>query len=249
MLKSERLSTIISTVNRLGVVTVNQLVDILNVSSMTIRRDLDELGESNEIVRIHGGAQSKHFDDKQEPSYIQKRRVHIQEKTQIAKTVASMIDEGETVFFGPGTTNELVAKYLKLSELRVVTNSLPVFQQFHDQQSYELILVGGTYRERSGTFIGSLTNDFLKRLNMTKAFVSVNGIMDDQLMNANPEEGKTQTVALNNSIKKYVVADHSKLDKADFYKFYSLNQINGLITDSCANKALLEKYAKYTKIY
>ncbi|MDN5575815.1 MAG: DeoR/GlpR family DNA-binding transcription regulator [Pediococcus sp.] len=250
MLKNERVATILSTVNQSGVVTVQELVNDLKVSSMTIRRDLDELEQERRIVRIHGGAQSIHFPDKQEASYIQKRKLNVTEKTDIAKQVASMIDGNETVFLGPGTTNELVASYLNLANLRIVTNSLPVFEQFRDKHSdYELCLVGGTYRERSGAFIGSLANELLANIKMHKAFVGVNGINGNSIMNANSDEGQTQSIALDQSQQKFVVADHSKLDRNDFYTFYHLDKVDGLITDQGGEKQVLDRYQKITHVY
>ncbi|WP_412989807.1 DeoR/GlpR family DNA-binding transcription regulator [Pediococcus siamensis] len=250
MLKNERVATILSTVNQSGVVTVQELVEDLNVSSMTIRRDLDELEKEHRIVRIHGGAQSIHQPDQREASYIQKRKLNIMEKSNIAAQVAGMIEENETVFLGPGTTNELVSKYLKLANLRIVTNSLPVFERFRDDHSdYELCLVGGTYRERSGAFIGSLANELLKNIKMHKAFVGVNGINGASIMNANADEGQTQNIALDQAQLKYVVADHSKLDRNDFYTFYQLDKCDGLITDQAIDQQLLKKYQKYTRVY
>lgn len=61
MLKDERLLTIRNLVDRKGIVTVNEIGESLGVSTMTVRRDLEELAERNELVRIHGGAQSTHF--------------------------------------------------------------------------------------------------------------------------------------------------------------------------------------------
>lgn len=250
MLKNERVATILSTVNQSGVVTVQELVDALNVSSMTIRRDLDELEQEHQIIRIHGGAQSRHFSDKQEASYIQKRKLHVTEKSSIAQRVAGMIDENETIFLGPGTTNELVSKYLKLTNLRIVTNSLPVFERFRDEHgSYELCLVGGTYRERSGAFIGSLAIELFKNIKMHKAFVGVNGINGNSIMNANSDEGQTQSIALDQSQEKFVVADHSKLDRNDFYTFYQLDRCDGLITDQDVDPQVLKRYQKITHVF
>ncbi|AVK99458.1 DeoR/GlpR family DNA-binding transcription regulator [Pediococcus inopinatus] len=250
MLKNERVATILSTVNQSGVVTVQELVNELNVSSMTIRRDLEELEQEHRIVRVHGGAQSIHTSDQREASYIQKRKLHVAEKSGIAQQVASMIAEDETIFLGPGTTNELVSKYLNLANLRIVTNSLPVFEQFRNEHSeYELFLVGGTYRERSGAFIGSLANGLLKNLKMHKAFVGVNGINGNSIMNANSDEGQTQSIALDQAQKKFVVADHSKLNRNDFYAFYHLDKCDGLITDQDIDSATLQKYQKLTKVY
>ncbi|GEP19280.1 DeoR/GlpR family DNA-binding transcription regulator [Pediococcus argentinicus] len=249
MLKNERMVKILDAVNQEGVVTVTNLVDSLSVSSMTIRRDLDELEKEEKIVRVHGGAQSINFANKNEPSYIQKRQIHLEEKNEIAKQVAGMIEDNETIFLGPGSTNELVSKYLNVEDLRIVTNSLPVFERFRDEHDYELCLVGGTYRSRSGAFIGSLAQDFLKSIRMHKAFVGVNGIMDNSLMNANPDEGETQSIALNQSQEKYVVADHNKLNHDDFYQFYNLQDVDGLITDNSVDDEILNHYASITRVF
>lgn len=250
MLKNERLNKILDLINQRGSVTVVDLVEYVKVSSMTIRRDLDELSKKGDILRVHGGAQRIKKISNDELSFLQKRSLNVSLKKEIAKKVANMIEPGETVFIGPGSTNEFIVNYLSHTHLRVVTNSIPIFQTFlASNRDYDLTLIGGTYRSRSGALVGALTNEFLARLNMTKAFVSVNGIMNEKLMNANPEEGQTQTAALNNSKQRFIVADHSKLNKPDFYEFYSLNQIDGLITDSKANKLVLNQYATFTKIY
>jgi DeoR family lactose phosphotransferase system repressor len=249
MLKRERLMTIRDLVDRKGIITVSEICDNLGVSTMTVRRDLNELAEQNILVRIHGGAQSRQYSQMTELSRVEKRSLHVSAKTQIAKIVASLIDDGDTVYIGPGTTNELIAQFVSAADVRVITNSLPVFQTFQERSDrFQLELIGGTYRTRSGAFIGSLANEVLNRLRMDKAFVSVNGVEDNVISNANAEEGQTQSIALSNSGKRYVVGDHSKLNKRDFYGFYDLDQMNGLITDSGASSADVEKYRRFTQV-
>ncbi|MGC2930663.1 DeoR family transcriptional regulator, partial [Enterococcus faecium] len=58
MLKKERLLTIVEMVNKKGILTVNEIINQLVVSDMTVRRDLDELEKSGKLLRVHGGAQS-----------------------------------------------------------------------------------------------------------------------------------------------------------------------------------------------
>lgn len=151
MLKDERLLTIRNLVDHKGIVTVNEIGESLGVSTMTVRRDLEELAERNELVRIHGGAQSTHFKPLTELSRNEKRSIHVNEKRKIAATIADIITSGDTIYIGPGTTNELIAQYLKKPDVRIITNSLPVFQSFQDRADYfSLKLIGGQLRERSG---------------------------------------------------------------------------------------------------
>ena len=145
MLKKERLMSILKLVDQNEIVTVNDLVETLDVSDMTIRRDLDELSKSGKLIRIHGGAQSISDGGKEELSRNEKRELHLKEKEEVAKKAASMIESGETIYLGPGTTNELIAKYVDdVSSLRIVTNSLPVFEGWNVKDGVEVILIGGT---------------------------------------------------------------------------------------------------------
>lgn len=248
MLKKERLLKIVDLVNKNKMVTTSELMDQLNVSDMTIRRDLDELNKSGKLIRLHGGAQSIDSIDSEQPHY-QKKSVHVEAKKQVAQLSASFIKDNETIYIGSGTTLEYMIPYIKNKNLRVITNSLLIFQDIKSTaHNLDILLIGGNYREMSGAFIGSLTNDVLKKLKFDKAFVSANGIHDEFIMNASAEEGQTQEIALNNSRIKYIVADSSKLNRDDFCQFYSLYDIDGLVTNQLDNLSLTQHYQKYTKI-
>ena len=249
MLKDERLLTIRNLVDRKGIVTVNEIGESLGVSTMTVRRDLEELADQKELVRIHGGAQSTNFKPLTELSRNEKRSIHVNEKRKIAATIAALIIPGDTIYIGPGTTNEMIAQYLKKPDVRIITNSLPVFQSFQDRADFfSLQLIGGRLRARSGAFIGSLANEMLAHLTTTKAFISVNGIADNHISNASPEEGQTQRIALDNAGMKLVVADHFKLNRQDFYSFYDLDQTDGLITDPGISRDDLQHYNTFTHV-
>ena len=249
MLKRERLVAILEMVNTAGLVTTTELIDALQVSDMTIRRDLDELNNSGKLIRIHGGAQSIKGSTLYEPSHIEKREMHIDEKRAIAKLWAQFVAEEETVFIGSGTTLELLAQSIQVNQLRVVTNSLPVFESIQTRNAnWELVLIGGTYRNRSGAFIGNLANSTLESLKFDKAFIGVNGIHNEAVMNASAEEGRTQGIALNNAQQKIILADSSKLNRDDFYQFYNLYDIDVLVTDQSITNEELEQYGQFTKL-
>ena len=250
MLKSERLKTILQVVKTQKFVTVDELAQALKVSDMTIRRDLNELHKANKILRIHGGAQLLSDQIRTEKSYQQKREIHSKEKYEVAKRACNLIHENDSIYVGPGTTLELLVANLKVKHLRIVTNSLPVFEAAKDNMNdYELIMVGGSYRRISGAFVGALANNELKTMSFSVGFVGVNGIKDTSLTTANLEEGQTEGIGLDRSQIKFVVADYTKLDHSDFHQFYNLRNVDGLITNHGIEPELEKHYSQFTTIY
>lgn len=248
MLKKERLMMLLDMVNQNSIMTVNDLIGKLGVSDMTIRRDLDELADSGKLVRIHGGAQSVASSDATELSHIEKKELHLEQKEQIAQRAAKMINAGDTIYIGPGTTQELIVHYVDdIADLRVFTNSLPVFECWQNK-NVDLILVGGNFRERSGAFIGGLASDTLRDLKFNKSFVGVNGLHNESMMTANTEEGSAQAIAVNNSLTKIVLADRFKINRDDFYQFYNLYDVDYLITNDELNDETVSHYQQYTKV-
>ncbi|MBF0758596.1 DeoR/GlpR transcriptional regulator [Ligilactobacillus murinus] len=248
MLKKERLLKILEIVDQQEIVTVNELITTLGVSDMTIRRDLDELDKSGKLIRLHGGAQKIANIEEVELSRNQKKELHLVEKQEVAKLAAQKIKSGDTIYIGAGTTLELIVNYVEKPEtLRIVTNSLPVFEAWQKTEA-ELILVGGNYRRHSGEFIGGLTIKLLEDLKFTKAFVGVNGVNNDNMMAANTEEGQAEALGLNNAQERYVVMDKYKFNRNDFYNFYSLYNVDALLTNSSLAPDTLEHYQVYTKI-
>ena len=250
MLKSERLKTILQVVKTQKFVTVDELAQALKVSDMTIRRDLNELHKANKILRIHGGAQLLSDQIRTEKSYQQKREIHSKEKYEVAKRACYLIHENDSIYVGPGTTLELLVANLKVKHLRIVTNSLPVFEAAKDNMNdYDLIMVGGSYRRISGAFVGALANNELKTMSFSVGFVGVNGIKDTSLTTANLEEGQTEGIGLDRSQIKFVVADYTKLDHSDFHQFYDLRNVDGLITNHGIEPELEKHYSQFTTIY
>lgn len=249
MLKQERLDKIIDIVDNQDVATVSNLARMIGVSEMTIRRDLNELDVAGKVLRIHGGAQSIANSQTIEKNFSEKREIHVEEKKEVAAKAAKLAKDGETIYIGPGTTLEFMASKLMQKKLRIVTNSIPVFKAAKENpNNYDLVLTGGAYRRTSGTCIGALANTDLRSMGYDRAFVDVNGIVNDSLMTANMEEGLTQKIVLDRAVHKYVVTDKFKLNKNDFYDFYKLSDIDCLITNQNVAKKLFDYYSQFTKI-
>ena len=250
MLKQEKLDRILETVNTKGTITVKDIMTSLDISDMTARRYLQELADKDLLVRFHGGAEKLRTGSllSNERSNVEKQALQIAEKQEIAKFAGHLVEERETIFIGPGTTLEYFARELPIDNIRVVTNSLPVFLILNERKLTDLILIGGNYREITGAFVGTLTLQDLSSLQFSKAFVSCNGIKEHAIATFSEEEGEVQKIALQNANKKYLLADHSKFDKFDFYTFYNISEIDTVISDSKLSDKTLKSLAKETQI-
>lgn len=251
-MKESRHEKILELLDQQGIVKVSDLVDILGVTEMTIRRDLQELENGDLLIRIHGGARKAEAEvlssSNIELSHRQKRDLYLNEKQQIARIIANNIFENETVFLGSGTTIELVHDYLTINRAKIITNSIYVFDKFKYDERYELILTGGSYRSITGSFTGTIANDFLSTINVQKAFIGVNTLNNYSMFNANEDEGVIQRTILNNAREKFIIADNSKFNKLDFYQFYDIRDADYLITDNQLPQDLEEYYSKWIKI-
>lgn len=250
MVKNERQQLILDLLEKNGTIHVNELVKQLQVTDMTIRRDLQELEDQNLLIRIHGGA--RQVESKLVPflelSHIEKRNLASEEKHEIARTIADNIKDYDIVFLGSGSTIELVYDYLDINYAKIITNSIHIFDKFKHDERFDLVLTGGTYRSKTGSFTGTIAGDFLSNFYVEKAFIGVNAINDHLVFNANEDEGDIQQLALNNARLKYLVANHQKFDNFDFYQFYDLKTADYLVTDKRIPAELKEKYSKWIEI-
>lgn len=232
MLKADRFQSIMSLLEVNGTVRVSDIMEKLSVSDMTVRRDLDELEKQGLLERVHGGAKLKDFYRHVELSHTEKQIMLQAEKQRIVEKANELINDGDTLFLGPGTTMELLAKIIRAKSLRIVTNCLPVFQELNKyKDDRKIYLLGGEMRETTQCFVGEITNKSLNDMNFHKAFFSCNALNEQKIMTSTFEEGQTQQIALNNSIERFLLVDHSKIGKKDFSVYYNLQDVTAVITD------------------
>ena len=235
MIKLERQEQLESLINARGFLSVNDAISLLNSSPMTVRRDMDELASENKIERVRGGGKSLHpiRNAALEQPHNTKRQQHINEKHRIAQLAAELIEHGDTVFIGAGTTCELIGSYLAGTSARVVTNSLPAFDLVKDVAGIETILLGGLYRPKTSIFYGPLTANALNNINFDKVFVDISDL---------------QRIAFDCGKKRYILADSSKFGRRDFITFYDMRNIDALITDNNITPEYLAEYSAYTRV-
>lgn len=247
MLKKERQEKILNLLNTNDYMSIQQISEFLQVSDMTIRRDINELSEKHLLVKIYGGAQKLEKID-QELTTQEKIHSHVPEKQFIGKIMNSIISDNDTIYIGAGTTMLYALPEIKKNNLFVVTNSLLAFNYLIHNTEYRVLLTGGEFSRRTEEFYGENAEKSFENLNIDIAFAATNGIFENNVTTANSIEGSIQKVAFSHSRIKCVVADSSKFNRSDVYTFYSLSNLDYLITDNHLSETIYEHYRVYTRI-
>lgn len=240
MIKDERYKSIMDMLTLTGTVRVTEIMEKLNVSDMTVRRDLADLEKRGLLERVHGGARINTFNE--ELSHKEKQIINVEAKREIAKKAIESIKEGDTIFLGPGTTIELLAKLIDERNLQIVTNCLPVFEILNAKKKQNKIyLIGGELRNNTQAFFGEITNKVLADMKFHKTFFSCNALDKQDIMTSTLEEGQTQSIALNNSQERFLLVDSSKIGENDFCVYYHLKEVTQIITNQ-------DEHFKYQQI-
>lgn len=252
MIKIERQNSIKEIVERQGSASVKEIAAELDVSEMTVRRDLMEMSSLGELVRVRGGARSAGTHQpsmlRHEFSHAEKRSRNAAEKLAVARRAVTLIEPESTVFLGAGTTVEQMVPLLPDVHLRIVTNSLSVFNLIEARPLYDLCLVGGMYRPRTGAFVGPLAEDAIAKLGLDVAFIGANGIYNCDIFTSNAEEGRFQQMAFDKADARYLVADASKIGRRDFYTFYRLIELDGFVCDAGISDEDRAAIGEYTEV-
>ncbi|MBO1002743.1 DeoR/GlpR family DNA-binding transcription regulator [Pseudogracilibacillus auburnensis] len=215
MLTAERHEKIICLLKKQKIVKVQELVEKLQTSESTIRRDLVQLEKENKLKRVHGGA-SLIQQIKVEPSMIEKTNKNIIEKNRIAAYAASIIQDRDCVFLDAGTTINQMIPYINAKEITVVTNGLSHFRPLLER-NIETYLLGGFIKPRTEALIGQLAMESLRKYRFDKTFIGVNGIhLDDGYTTPDPEEAAIKACAMKQGHRVFVLADHTKFHEVTF---------------------------------
>lgn len=132
--------------------------------------------------------------------------------------------------------------------MRIVTNSLPVFNILSRSSSVDLLLVGGEYRPITGAFVGTISLQSISNIRFSKAFISVNGIVGNSIYTYSEAEGEVQKAVLDHADEKYLIADSSKFGRHDFYEFYKVSDFDHVITDAAISEETLRELSAVTDV-
>ncbi|QZY55608.1 DeoR/GlpR family DNA-binding transcription regulator [Crassaminicella profunda] len=242
MLKAERRNYIIQYLKEHGRVIVDDLAKELDISPMTIRRDLKYLEDNNFITRTHGGA-VLHDMLIEEVPYHQKTSVHMEEKQKIAEHASSLIKEGHTIILDAGTTNMEIAKSIKdMKNLKVITTDLMIALFLSKFQGIQVFCTGGCIQSTTGTCLGSDAKEFIEKIYVDIAFIGTSSVdVEKGLTTPSLEKAKIKKQIIDSADEAILVTDHWKFEKKGFAKICSLDRLDRIITDKGIDQRILEE--------
>ncbi|WP_075350234.1 DeoR/GlpR family DNA-binding transcription regulator [Algoriphagus marinus] len=230
---AERHKYILDELNRAGFVSVSELAKNMEVTMVTIRKDLKILEDKGLLFRSHGSATpvSPYVSDR---SVQVKKLEQVAEKTKIAEKALDFLEEKEAVLIGSGTTVVAFAQAIpKNKPLTVLTAAMNVTLALIDNPEVELVQLGGVVRKSSSSAVGHYAEEMLKNFACSKLFLSVDGIsLEHGLTTSNMMEAHLNAQMIRSVQKTIVLADSRKFGRKGFGKICELEDIDIIITDS-----------------
>ncbi|MBB1199351.1 DeoR/GlpR transcriptional regulator [Enterobacteriaceae bacterium 89] len=221
-----------------GYMNIDELAQLLDVSTQTVRRDIRKLSEQGLITRHHGGA--GRASSVVNTAFEQREVSWTEEKKAIAEAIADYIPDGSTIFITIGTTVEQVARaLLNHNHLRIITNSLRVAHILYKNPRFEVMVPGGTLRAHNGGIIGPAANAFVSGFRADYLVTSVGAIESDgTLLEFDVNEASVVKTMMAHSRHLLLAADHTKYHASAAVEIGNISQMTALFTDEDPGSAL-----------
>jgi DeoR/GlpR family transcriptional regulator of sugar metabolism len=233
VLAKQRQSMIVEHVRRSGGVRVSELTELLGVSDMTVRRDLDVLARDGLIEKVHGGATIASTPSMDEPGFEAKSSRELSEKEAIAQTAARLVRPGTAIAISAGTTTWALARYImQVRDLTIVTNSIRVADVMQQASGAPTVILTGGVRTPSDALVGPVADLAIRSLHFDILFLGCHG-MDPHagLTTPNLAESETNRAFVRGARQIVLTADHTKWGTVGLSSFANLDEVDVLITD------------------
>jgi DeoR/GlpR family transcriptional regulator of sugar metabolism len=238
---TDRQLQILQLLERQQRISVADICATFDVSEATARRDLETLASQGKVQRVHGGAIVLTQAPPEQP-ILQRQNEQADEKIRIGQAAAALVQAGETVFLGSGTTVLEAARLLRgRRDLTVLTNSLPVVNALAGAGGITVICLGGMLRDNEFSFIGHITEQALAEVRADKVFMGTRAIsLEYGLTHEYLPETMTDRAILKAGKEIIVLADHTKFGRTATVLLAPLESIHTIVTDKQTPQGFLE---------
>lgn len=223
------------------------LMNLLETSEATVRRDLEWLEQKGTLERTHGGAilsQRVIF----EQEYQQRAQHFPEEKKRIGEFAASLIEEGDIVFINSGTTATQVLQHIRSdSRITVFTNNVNAALEL-GEPGFHYYLIGGEFHARSNSLAGRFALDNLNMVFANKVILGVDGVSLKHgcTVPTNAEAEVVRKMIERTKGQVIVVADHSKWGAVSNFPVANIDEIDKLVTDEGFSREATHDLAEYS---
>jgi len=238
-LPATRKADLASYVSEVGQVTVAMLADRFNVSTDTIRRDLDQLHADGVLIRTHGGAVSTSTVPHRDAGLNVRLRLHTTEKEQIGELAAGLVVDGSVIIVNAGTTTLALARHLRNHrDLTIATNNLLLASEISPKVFRELYVFGGAVRTITQATTGPVSFQSAQRrreldIRCDLALIAVGAVsVDGGYSTSNLGEGEMMSEMIERAAQVAILADSSKFGRRLFARVAELGRADYIVCDT-----------------
>jgi DeoR family glycerol-3-phosphate regulon repressor len=234
----DRQTKILEIVGRDGTASVERLSADFGVSLETIRRDLSDLASTGALHKVRGGARRIRLAT--EGSFEERRFDHAEAKAAIARTLADLVEPGDTLFMDTGTTTLACAEELARREgLTVITNSPLIAQRLGAASRHRVFVLGGAWHPANGETVGPLAIEQIARFQADHAVLGVAALdAEGGAMDADFDEAQIARAMITHARHVIVLAHAAKFGRRAAYRVCRLDEIDVLVSDQAPDGAL-----------
>ncbi|MBD1429804.1 DeoR/GlpR family DNA-binding transcription regulator [Sphingobacterium litopenaei] len=246
MLKEERQAYIIHQINLHNKVLSSDLSIQLNVSEDTIRRDLNELAENGQVIKVYGGALSKSF---QFP--FQEGNVYAKEgKKEIALKALSLISSGMTILIGGGTTMIELARLIPNDlQCTFFTISPLVALELAEKDNIEVFLLGGKLSRNTNIVTGSQVINELSDLRVDLCLLGTNSLsIEEGITDSDWEVVQIKRAMIKCSKSLAILSIAEKLNSNQKMRVAPLKEVTYLVTDLDTKDNRVKDFSNHIKV-
>lgn len=204
-----------------------------DVSSMTLRRDLENLEQQGLIIRIRGGAKSlAHLSMIKEAAYTLRQVENTAAKVQIVEKALPLVESGHSLYIDSGTTCMVLAQRLPDQNLFVLTPAPNIALELAKNQNIKISLTGGQLNRETLTLSGFNANEYVRTLNIDIAFMAASAYsLNSGFSCGDYFEAELKRIIIKKAQRVILLMDSTKLNNSLPYTFARLNNIQIWITD------------------
>lgn len=205
-----------------------------NVSSMTLRRDLNKLEEENAVIRISGGALSVNTVLRaKEADFSERINYNTAEKLEIADKAVKLVEPKSCVFIDGGSTTTYFARALPDDNFYVLTNALVIAETILRKEKPTVALLGGDLKKNSFITVGKTCIDFIREINIQTAVMTATGYIKGTgaFTCGSQSEAEVKRSIIQKADLVIMLLDSSKVNKKTPYTFAKLDDVNIMVVD------------------